>query len=234
MRCVVSAAAWGGRSRAVGHTNKVPPHQVLLTVPSSGPWASSRTAPSAPSQQHLQTGVPLSNCPAAGGCAKGGPVRLRDNTGVGTAGSASHSSRDTSGGLGLHAAGGAWGVWRARCCVHWRRGSQGQPRSSRPETWLGWGWAKKSRMRASSAPGTCQGRKRAPQRNPRPCQEPGTNPVIVSPPAPTIFARNGCPNTSDAAKLFGTGGLTSRTEVPAIISLDGLVTVPDLVPMSAR
>ena len=113
LEMVVSAAAWDGRSRAVGHTNKVPPHQVLLTVPSSGSWAASRSAPSAPSapsQQHLQTGVPLSNCPAAGGCAKGGPVGLRDSPGVGTASSASHSNRDTSGGLGLHAA------WRCMGC----------------------------------------------------------------------------------------------------------------------
>ena len=166
------------------------------------------SAPSAPSQQHLQTGVPLSNCPAAGGCAKGGPVRLRDSPGVGTASSASHSSRDTSGGLGLHAAGGAWGVL-AGPLLCTRIASIGDvdhrasPDLPGPETWPG-----QEKPNAGQLCARNLSRKKT-----GPSAEsqafPGTNPVIVGSLAPTIVAQNGCPNTQHAAKLFGTGGLAS-------------------------
>ena len=92
------------------------------------------------------------------------------------------------------------------------------------------GWAKKSRMRASSAPGTCQGRKRAPAES-QAFQFPGTNPVIVSPLA--HWHQPSLPKTDAPTRSTQLSSL-GRADSPAIISLDGLVTVPDLVPMSAR
>ncbi|KAH6640882.1 hypothetical protein F5144DRAFT_590275 [Chaetomium tenue] len=101
------------------HTNEVPPHTFWHTLPADpsqvrdlGHPARQANAPQVTPALHTLV-VQLSR--RAGRSAKGGPVRLPDNTEWSTATIASHSSRDTSGALELHPAGGAWvsgGDWR--------------------------------------------------------------------------------------------------------------------------
>ncbi|EAQ86548.1 predicted protein [Chaetomium globosum CBS 148.51] len=178
------------------HTNEVPPHTFWHTLPADpsqardlGHPARQANAPQVTPALHTLV-VQLSR--RAGRSAKGGPVRLPDNTEWSTATIASHSSRDTSGALELHPAGGAWVSGG-----DWRPGSPGPGIHGIPDLAKTAGVGQRAPGRTLAAAGPI----------PKVNLIPGTKAVIVSAPSPTLhrYARPKRPSQqrADAAKLFG-------------------------------